>query len=87
MIKLSNCSYILKYLKKNSFYTELEEKLKSSEMMNQRVEEVFRKYCSEFRRGVFELFGYQVDSDDGKFTLRSVFSESNTDSLSFKVSS
>ena len=56
-------------------------------MMNQRVEEVFRKYCSEFRRGVFELFGYQVDSDDGKFTLRSVFSESNTDSLSFKVRS
>jgi hypothetical protein len=75
----------MKYLKKNTLFTELEEKLKSSEMMNQRMEEVFKKYCSEFRRGVFELFGYQVDSSDGTFTLRSVFSESNTDSLCFKV--
>ncbi len=75
----------MKYLKKNALFTELEEKLKSSEMLNQRMEELFRKYCSEFRRGVFELFGYQVDSNDGTFTLRSVFSESTTDSLIFKV--
>ncbi|XP_057373936.1 mitotic spindle assembly checkpoint protein MAD1-like [Daphnia carinata] len=64
---------------------DLEEKLKSSEMKNERVEEVFRKYCSEFRRGIFELFGYQVDNDEcGNFKLTSVFSKSRTDYLSFK---
>lgn len=65
---------------------DLEEKLKSSELKNQRVEEVFRKYCSDFRRGVFELFGYQVDNDEcGNFKLISVFSETSSDYLSFKV--
>ena len=65
---------------------ELEEKLKSSELKNQRVEEVFKKYCSEFRRGIFELFGYQVDNDEcGNYKLTSVFSESSADYLSFKV--
>lgn len=66
-------------------FRELEEKLKSSEMKNQRMEEVFRKYCSDFRRGIFELFGYQVDNDEcGNFKLTSVFSESSADYLSFK---
>ena len=64
---------------------ELEEKLKSTELQNQRLEEVFRKYCSDFRRGVFELFGYQVDHDNNNFKVKSVYSENPSDYLSFKV--
>lgn len=57
-----------------------------SELKNQRVEEVFKKYCSDFRRGVFELFGYQVDKDEcGNFKLTSVYSEASSDFLMFKV--
>ena len=64
---------------------ELEEKLKSSELQHQRLEEVFRKYCTDFRRGVFELFGYQVDNDNNNFKLKSVYFENSSDYLSFKV--
>lgn len=63
---------------------ELEEKLKSSELQHQRLEEVFRKYCTDFRRGVFELFGYQVDNDNNNFKLKSVYFENSSDYLSFK---
>ena len=68
-------------------FRQLEENLKSAELKNQRTEEAFSKYCSEYRRGVFHLFGYQVDFDDsGNFKVTSVYSESNSDFLSFKVS-
>lgn len=65
--------------------TELEESLKSSQLKNQRMEEVFHKYCSDFRRGIFHLFGYQVDCDEGNYKLTSVYSEDPQDFLSFKV--
>lgn len=49
------------------------------------MEEVFHKYCSDFRRGIFHLFGYQVDCDEGNYKLTSVYSEDPQDFLSFKV--
>ena len=64
---------------------EMEESLKSNQLKNQRMEEVFHKYCSDFRRGIFHLFGYQVDCDEGNYKLTSVYSEDPQDFLSFKV--
>ncbi len=65
----------------------LEERLRAAQLKEQRTEEAMRKYCSEFRRGVFHLFGYQVDFDDsGNFKVISVYSDSNNDHLAFKVS-
>lgn len=63
----------------------LEERLRAAQLKEQRTEEAMRKYCSEFRRGVFHLFGYQVDFDDsGNFKVISVYSDSNNDHLAFK---
>jgi len=65
-------------------FKEMEESLKSNQLKNQRMEEVFHKYCSDFRRGIFHLFGYQVDCDEGNYKLTSVYSEDPQDFLSFK---
>eukprot|EP01135_Chromosphaera_perkinsii_P001675 Nk52_evm52s208 gene=Nk52_evmTU52s208 len=66
----------------------LKEKLKNAEKKNQRLKEVFSEKTQEFRTACYLLLGYKIEmSNDGQYTLRSMYGESDRDYLLFKVDS
>lgn len=67
---------------------ELQEKIKSADIMMQRLKEAFKKTSTEFRDCVYNLLGYKVDrlqNKGGLFRLSSMYAESPNDYLLFKM--
>ncbi|XP_034238971.1 mitotic spindle assembly checkpoint protein MAD1 [Thrips palmi] len=67
---------------------ELQEKIKSADIMMQRLKEAFKKTSTEFRDCVYNLLGYKVDrlqNKGGLFRLSSMYAESPDDYLLFKM--
>jgi len=64
----------------------LRDKLKSQEIQNQRLREVFKKSSQEFRESVYTLLGYKVDGlQNNMYRLTSQFAFHEEDNLMFQV--
>ena len=59
------------------------EKYNASEMMNQRLKEVFQVKIAEFRQACYELTGYKITMVGTQYRLRSMYAERETDDLLF----
>lgn len=64
----------------------LKDKLKSQEIQNQRLREVFKKSSHEFRESMYTLLGYKVDGlQNNMYRLTSQFAFHEEDHLMFQV--
>lgn len=64
----------------------LKDKLKSQEIQNQRLREVFKKSSQEFRESIYTLLGYKVDGlQNNMYRLTSQFAFHEEDNLMFQV--
>jgi len=64
----------------------LKDRLKTQEIQNQRLREVFKKTSHEFRESVYTLLGYKVDGlKDNMYRLTSIYAFQEEDNLMFKV--
>ena len=86
------CFDLLKWLKQqywvNGFLsTEFQEQIRSAELKNQRLMEVFKKKSQELREVVCHLLGYMIQLPcDNQYKLVSIYAESPDDVLVFQVS-
>ncbi|XP_023338287.1 mitotic spindle assembly checkpoint protein MAD1-like [Eurytemora carolleeae] len=65
----------------------LQEQLKSSDLKNQRIMEMFKKTSKEFREFVFQTTGYRIDkSGEDTYKVKSVYVDSPDSYLLFKLS-
>lgn len=66
---------------------ELKDRVKSQEIQNQRLCEVFKKRSQNFRDAVYILFGYKLDSlANDRYRILSVYAEDPQDILQFQMS-
>ena len=68
--------------------SDLQEQVKSTELLNQRLKEYFKRTSQEFRDCVYQLFGWKVDRLQNKgamFRLSSMYAESPSDHLLFQM--
>uniref|UniRef100_A0A8C4XAM1 Mitotic spindle assembly checkpoint protein MAD1 n=1 Tax=Erpetoichthys calabaricus TaxID=27687 RepID=A0A8C4XAM1_ERPCA len=64
----------------------LRKQIESSELMNQRLKEIFQKKIQEFRTVCYTLTGYQIDfTTENQYRLISMYAENTDDCLLFKV--
>ncbi|KAG2456218.1 MD1L1 protein, partial [Polypterus senegalus] len=64
---------------------ELRKQIESSELMNQRLKEIFQKKIQEFRTVCYTLTGYQIDfTTENQYRLISMYAENTDDCLLFK---
>ncbi|XP_070540190.1 mitotic spindle assembly checkpoint protein MAD1-like [Ptychodera flava] len=64
---------------------DLKKELKSSEMRNQRLKEVFYKKIHAFREACYQLTGYKIDNPkENNYSLMSMYAESSEDVLMFQ---
>lgn len=60
--------------------------MKSQEIQNQRLREVFKKSSQEFRESVYTLLGFKVDGlQNNMYRLTSQFAFHEEDNLMFQV--
>lgn len=68
-------------------FSELREKVKSQETVNQRLKEAFKTKGHEFREAIFALLGYKVDGlPNSLYRLANLYAECPDQYLMFKVS-
>ncbi|XP_051789591.1 mitotic spindle assembly checkpoint protein MAD1 [Erpetoichthys calabaricus] len=66
----------------------LRKQIESSELMNQRLKEIFQKKIQEFRTVCYTLTGYQIDfTTENQYRLISMYAENTDDCLLFKANS
>lgn len=68
------------------YFVDLKEKLKSLEIQNQRLCEVFKKKSHDFRDAMYMLFGYKIDVlSTNQYRLCSQYAFDPQDILLFQV--